>query len=209
MLSYVIIAAIILFGSTALNVSILFDPRVWIFYLCMLVVIYSHPKTETEKKDDKDKLSLHIITLGIFLSFLPVYFLFLKASIFKTPLSSFTLTEIIGALMAILGTTIRWVSIKTLGNWFTSKVIIQDKQELVNEGFYKYLRHPSYTGALLFWLSPPFIFNLPFTVFFTFPILFSVYLRRIKVEEFALEEKFGDQYRKYCRSTYRLLPLIY
>jgi protein-S-isoprenylcysteine O-methyltransferase Ste14 len=36
-----------------------------------------------------------------------------------------------------------------------------------------------------------------------------VILLRINEEERALEERFGDDYRAYCRETKRLIPLVY
>jgi protein-S-isoprenylcysteine O-methyltransferase Ste14 len=40
------------------------------------------------------------------------------------------------------------------------------------------------------------------------PIFFA-FAYRIRVEEQALSEHFGDKYEQYCRKTRRLLPMIY
>jgi protein-S-isoprenylcysteine O-methyltransferase Ste14 len=34
-------------------------------------------------------------------------------------------------------------------------------------------------------------------------------LYRIRVEERALTERFGDEYTEYCKKTKRLIPFIY
>ncbi len=39
--------------------------------------------------------------------------------------------------------------------------------------------------------------------------IFAVVLWRIRIEEAALVEAFGDQYRAYMKKTRRLIPLVY
>jgi len=39
--------------------------------------------------------------------------------------------------------------------------------------------------------------------------VFLVFLRRMHVEEGALLQAFGDQYRDYMRRTKRLIPAVY
>lgn len=49
----------------------------------------------------------------------------------------------------LLGIALRWYSAAILGKYFTFDVAIQSGQTLVEAGPYRYVRHPSYTGALL------------------------------------------------------------
>ena len=44
---------------------------------------------------------------------------------------------------------LRWWAIRTLGAHFTRNVQVVADQQLVVDGPYRYLRHPSYTGAIL------------------------------------------------------------
>jgi len=115
----------------------------------------------------------------------------------------------IGLTLLVAGAAIRWLAILTLGRWFTSNVAIGPGHRMVQTGIYRYLRHPSYMGMLLAfagigmaqrnWLSLAVVMA---------PITAAV-LYRIHVEEAALLEAFGQEYRDYRKSTRRLLPGLY
>jgi protein-S-isoprenylcysteine O-methyltransferase Ste14 len=57
----------------------------------------------------------------------------------------------------IAGTVIRLWAVRALGPWFSREVQVTGNQQIVTSGPYHWVRHPSYTGALLFslgWGSP-------------------------------------------------------
>jgi len=60
-----------------------------------------------------------------------------------------TPTFLLGVLAVLLGAFIRQDCFKTLGSHFTFELTIQQNHRLVTRGFYAYVRHPSYTGAML------------------------------------------------------------
>jgi protein-S-isoprenylcysteine O-methyltransferase Ste14 len=71
------------------------------------------------------------------------------------------------------------------------------------------MRHPSYTGAIVAFIGLGLsIGNWISFLVFTVPTTIG-FLLRIKVEEQALIETFGNEYRSYAQRTKRLLPLIY
>jgi protein-S-isoprenylcysteine O-methyltransferase Ste14 len=59
-----------------------------------------------------------------------------------------TPTFLLGVLTVLLGTFIRRDCFKTLGPLFTFELTVQPNHQLVTTGFYAYVRHPSYTGAI-------------------------------------------------------------
>ena len=66
------------------------------------------------------------------------------------PRAGFAIT---GLIVIITGMLIRFLAIKQLGRFFTVDVTIRKDHELMQSGFYKYVRHPSYTGSLLSFLG--------------------------------------------------------
>lgn len=74
---------------------------------------------------------------------------------------------------------------------------------------YKHLRHPAYTGALIAHLG----LGLSFSNWFSLALSVVPYLvavmYRIHVEEQALSEAFGEEYRDYSKGTKRLIPKLY
>lgn len=55
----------------------------------------------------------------------------------------------LGAFMITLGGCIRYSCFRALGRLFTFEMSIRDEHELITDGPYSVVRHPSYTGALL------------------------------------------------------------
>jgi protein-S-isoprenylcysteine O-methyltransferase len=100
-----------------------------------------------------------------------------------------------------------WIVV--LGRFFTGNVAIAPDHRLIEEGPYRFVRHPSYTGSLLAFLGLGICYcNWASLAALMFPTL-AVFLRRMQVEEAALVAAFGDRYRDYIRRTKRLIPAIY
>jgi protein-S-isoprenylcysteine O-methyltransferase Ste14 len=117
--------------------------------------------------------------------------------------------SIVALAFVLYGVAFRWNAILTLGSFFTTNVAIRRDHRLVRHGIYSVLRHPSYTGTLLImagialstnnWINAALVL-LPCT---------AALLHRIQIEEAALLEAFGQEYRSFCKSTSRLLPGLY
>ena len=116
---------------------------------------------------------------------------------------------IFGFCLFIIGLILRWYSIGYLGRYFTVNVAVDADQEVVDSGPYRYIRHPSYTGALLAFVGLGFCLgNWLSILFLTVPII-GAFLWRMRIEENALLEGLGQDYRDYMRRTERLVPLVY
>ncbi|MEO8087963.1 MAG: isoprenylcysteine carboxylmethyltransferase family protein [Bacteroidota bacterium] len=116
---------------------------------------------------------------------------------------------IIGASLLIVGTFFRLYAIYVLGKYFSSTVQIKEEHKIISIGPYKYLRHPSYTGAYLAMLgSAVFLHSIIGILIFGIGMLF-VYRLRIKTEEQTLINKFKDEYLNYSEHTYKMFPLIW
>jgi protein-S-isoprenylcysteine O-methyltransferase Ste14 len=112
------------------------------------------------------------------------------------------------ALLAI-GLYIRLSAIITLGRSFSANVAIHDTQKLNTSGFFRYMRHPSYTGMMLIFLALGLHKQNWLSILIILVPPFFALLYRIHVEEAALTNAFGDQYIDYSRTTKRLIPGIY
>jgi len=115
----------------------------------------------------------------------------------------------IGLVLLLAGIAIRWVAIFTLGKYFTGTVLIKTDHQLVRAGIYKHLRHPSYTGLLLGHLGVGLAFaNWYSLMMSSLPYLLAAFYR-MRVEERALTSAFGAEYTTYCKTSRRLIPLLY
>jgi protein-S-isoprenylcysteine O-methyltransferase Ste14 len=123
--------------------------------------------------------------------------------------SYFAVYFVLGIVLIWGGILFRFWSIQTLGNFFSTKLVIQERHELITTGPYRYIRNPSYTGALITfigfglgtgnWLSP--------AVFLCAGLL--AYARRIRIEESMLLAQFGGKFEEYKKRTRALIPFVW
>ena len=114
-----------------------------------------------------------------------------------------------GLVFFIGGVALRWYSIFYLGRFFTVDVAIAQKHELIDTGPYRFIRHPSYTGALLAFAGFGLALGSWLALLCLLLPITAAFLWRIRVEEQALSEALGDAYGQYMRRTKRLVPFVY
>ncbi|MBK1695391.1 hypothetical protein CKO09_11680 [Chromatium weissei] len=115
----------------------------------------------------------------------------------------------IGFILLAVGVWLRHISIKTLGRFFVTKVQIRHDHNLVKDGIYSLLRHPSYTGLILGFLGVILILQSTTALVLFIALGIPAYSYRIWIEEKSLIKVFGDEYRSYRTETYALIPFVY
>ena len=115
----------------------------------------------------------------------------------------------VGIALVVAGIAVRTTAIWTLRRFFTVQVTIQDGHELVDGGIYGVVRHPSYTGALVSFVGLGFALGSWLSLAIILAGALAGFAYRIRVEEAALTDHFGDRYRTYAARTKRLIPGIY
>ncbi len=124
---------------------------------------------------------------------------------FRLPGPPAALDSIALALL-VIGLAVRWTAIATLGRLFTVDVSIEPGHRVVRSGIYRYVRHPSYAGALLAFLGIGVFFGTwPSLVGLMVPVTLG-FLNRVSGEERALRSALGREYEEYCASTRRFVP---
>jgi protein-S-isoprenylcysteine O-methyltransferase Ste14 len=114
-----------------------------------------------------------------------------------------------GLALLVAGVAVRWHAVYTLGKFFTGTVLIREDHRLLRTGLYRHVRHPAYTGALVAHLGLGLSFSNWYSLGFSLVPYVVAAGYRIRVEERALREAFGEEYESYARSTKRLIPKIY
>ena len=115
----------------------------------------------------------------------------------------------VGICLMLLGIALRWYSAAVLGRYFTFDVAIQSGQVLIEVGPYRYIRHPSYSGALLTLLGFGLALGNWAGLAATLSCMGFAYAYRIPVEEAALASALGESYKQYMRRTWRLVPFVF
>jgi protein-S-isoprenylcysteine O-methyltransferase Ste14 len=156
----------------------------------------------------RDQGSLYLIVIlwwgGIALAFL-FSLLLPQSAITRHRMEIFAF----GICLMLLGIALRWYSAAVLGKYFTFDVAIRSNQTLIEVGPYRYIRHPSYSGALLSLLG--FGLALGNVAGLTAALLCMglAYAYRIRVEETALSSALGQSYQQYRKRTWCLVPFLF
>lgn len=187
-----------------------------IFYILMFFwlateVFYKQrlASNETDKKD-KDKSSLNILWVIIILSIsLSIFVSYVRFSSLSLMIARSIWINYLGLVMIFVGIVSRILVIRSLGKYFTVDVTIRKDHKIKKDGIYNILRHPSYSASLLTFLGLGLYLNNWISLIIAFIPPFLAFLYRIKIEEKALIEQFGQDYIDYKRQTKKLIPFIY
>ncbi len=114
-----------------------------------------------------------------------------------------------GAACALGSFALRRRAIAALGRFWSLHVEIRDEHEFVQDGPFRWMRHPTYLSMLLELLAGALILRATFTLCLVPLLYFPALAFRLKIEEAALIAKFGDAYRLYIRTTPALLPRLW
>ncbi len=111
-----------------------------------------------------------------------------------------------GVACAIASFVIRRRAIAALGRFWSLHVEIREEHRFVQDGPFRWMRHPTYFSMLLELLSVTLILRATVALALV-PLLYLPALAyRLRLEEPALVAKFGDRYRDYRRDTPAILP---
>lgn len=115
----------------------------------------------------------------------------------------------IGIVVLIGGSLLRRHCWRMLGDSFTGDVQAREGQVIVTTGAYHFLRHPSYTAALLMYAGIGLgLGSWASTLLFAGSSI-VIYSYRMSVEERALLKAIGEPYREFMRTRKRVIPFVY
>ena len=115
----------------------------------------------------------------------------------------------IGLVLFWGGIVLRVWSFHTLGRYFTVTVQTSTDQPVIDDGPYRLIRHPSYSGFLLVMMAVGlFIGNWLSLASLTVAVAGGLVFR-IRVEERVLRRALGDRYRDYAATHKRLVPFVW
>jgi protein-S-isoprenylcysteine O-methyltransferase Ste14 len=114
----------------------------------------------------------------------------------------------LGLTLLSVGIVFRVGPIFVLGRRFTWPLASQEEHRLVTTGFYRFIRHPSYLGALLGTAGWVLVFRSGIGLLLTV-LLIAMLVIVIRAEESLLLSEFGEEYAAHQRRTWRLLPFLF
>jgi protein-S-isoprenylcysteine O-methyltransferase len=181
------------------------DVAITVFFLWIFIdaiVVFRH---KTDKVENRDHFSLKLLMIGG-----PLAWSISIALAFSTNGTiHWVALQTAGLVVMGIGITVRSTAIIQLGRFHTPNVAVRSDHQLKQTGLYRYVRHPSYLGALIAFLGFGFALGNWLSVVVMMLITPCIYLYRIHEEDTALSAELGEPYRQYCLRTKRLIPWLY
>lgn len=115
----------------------------------------------------------------------------------------------IGVGFILLGVALRWYAIQVLGCYFTRDIAVSADQKVVQDGPYRYIRHPAYSGTFLTMLGVGLALTNWASLVALLLCVFAGHLYRVNIEEEALLQTIGQPYVEYIQRTKRFIPWVF
>lgn len=183
--------------------SLVLEPCSMIETMVLFIILYTQPKITAHDRQT-DKYSIFGIMGSMVISIVSVNYEWAIAT-----KQDAIVTNYIGFVIAVMGICIRLWAISTLGSYFHATVKVMDGQLLIETGPYRYIRHPSYSGALFCILGICIMLETYWTLCLSFLLFIPAYWYRISQEEKLLCNVFGEKYKLYTSRTNKLIPLVW
>jgi|SRR5699024_493350 len=148
-------------------------------------------------------------TTAVDISFTAIQFLILLLFIISPNFYTFNFPKFIfwiGFALILLGLIVFFIAVFTLRKSLSLYPTPTPNAELITHGIYKFIRHPIYTGLLIFLLGIS-LFFAGISRFILLLITIVLFVRKANYEEERLIIKFKD-YKKYKEKTGKFLPKI-
>lgn len=210
LLGVVLVGALVFLPAGTLDYSrgIIFALLLFVpMFIAGLVMIVKDPSFLKKRLDNKEKegeqkkvvaLSGIMFILGFVASGLSFRFDFLMLPMWVT---------YVGAIVFV-SSYIKYAIVMKQNKYLFRTVKVEEGQQVVDTGFYKYVRHPMYSATVFLFLSIPLILGsvISLAVFAAYPVIIA---KRIKNEEQVLEKELPGYIEYKKKVKYKMIPFIW
>jgi protein-S-isoprenylcysteine O-methyltransferase Ste14 len=180
----------------------------WVTFISWVAISFwegkSHQPTQTTREGRRSDL-VCFIGVGI----VGLFAIFCKGKFPDIKIYNGTTLFWAGIGLIWTGILLRHTAVRSLGKYHVMTIFTEDGQPVITSGPYRYIRHPSYLGALIAIIGIAFALNsLPGAIVLV-SFTAAVLMHRIQIEDKYLSIHLGEDYRSYTTHTYRLVPFIW
>ena len=113
-----------------------------------------------------------------------------------------------GLILLVPGFVLMQLAEKFLAKQFSIQVTLQEDHMLIQNGPYKFIRHPRYLGILTFFTGVSLTFRSLLAVMVVIALAI-VLVWRIQAEEALMRQEFGSAWEAYCKKSWRIIPFVF
>jgi protein-S-isoprenylcysteine O-methyltransferase Ste14 len=116
---------------------------------------------------------------------------------------------VLGLALMCAGVVLRQWAVALLGPFFTVDIRVHRDQTVVEQGPYRWVQHPSYTGMIVTFVGIGLALGNWAALALLIVLPTAGLVVRIRVEERALLDGLGEPYRRFAASRYHLVPWVW
>lgn len=116
----------------------------------------------------------------------------------------------LGLAFVLMGEVIRKMAVLTAGRAFTHLIRThrEEQHKLVTHGIYSFVRHPGYSGFLIWSVGTQILLLNPISTVAFALVVWRFFAGRIPYEENYLRRFFGTEYVEYARRVPSGIPFV-
>jgi protein-S-isoprenylcysteine O-methyltransferase Ste14 len=119
------------------------------------------------------------------------------------------IVQLIGFLTSAAGGILFFAAVRALGRHMTPEIRVEEGHRLVQEGPYRYIRHPAYTAIITAAGGLSVLYLSPLLTLVTLLLVgMAVYRAHLEEDLLSSQDGFGKTYTEYVARTGRFLPRI-
>ena len=185
------------------------SPLVQVLFTAFMVVVVVWRVWETFRKQgsERGRTSMHWSFYALFAVSCLVFGGTIVEFVFLPRPHSVGLIGV-GIVLFVVSNVLRVAAIRALGRFWSLHIEIREQHQFVREGPYRHVRHPAYLAFILEHIAVPLAGSAWFSLGITLVLYVPMILWRIRCEDRALIEKFGDSYRRYRQEVGALVPKV-
>ena len=177
----------------------------WIYWILSAIHTRLKIKKKTNGQNSMQR-SIHLIFVSI--AFIITFFRFKNIFLYNKIISNNPPFEYIGMMILVLSLLFAiWARVALGKNW-SGAIQKVEGQRLIHSGPYKYIRNPIYTGIVFGFLGTFVSFGTLGSLL-GFCIILIAYIAKINKEQKFLIIEFEEEYKKYIKESWALIPYIF
>jgi len=181
-------------------------PATYVIWFLSELFLSLSRRSEKSDKNNEDRGSLGLIWTIIIAANVSSYYI---SVLLPLAISENQAIRYVGLVLILAGVILRFSVVATLGTFFTVNVTIRPDHKLKTNGFYKYVRHPSYSASIISFIGYGISLNNWLSLILVTASVLTAFMIRIRIEERTLVGYFGDVYLDYMKNTKRLIPFVF
>ncbi len=179
----------------------------WGIFFTFWFLYGARSKAKVEQQESLASRLSYFAVLGLAISLIAIDPLFYGPLLWRV-WPRIAAIDLIGVVLLILGLAFAVWARLHLGRYWSARISLAEDHQLIQTGPYRLVRNPIYLGALVAGVGTAIVIG-ELRGMLAIVLMLIAFIRKIRLEERWLAQRFGPAYMEYCKRTRALIPFVY